>query len=40
MEYLTLKNGVQIPLIGFGVFQIPAEQTKQAVLAHSARATD
>ena len=33
MEYLTLKNGVQIPQIGFGVFQIPAEQTKQAVLA-------
>lgn len=33
MEYLTLKNGVQIPQIGFGVFQIPAEQTKQTVLA-------
>ena len=33
MEYLTLKNGVQIPQIGFGVFQIPAKQTKQAVLA-------
>jgi 2,5-diketo-D-gluconate reductase A len=28
---LTLNNGVEIPLLGFGVFQIPAEQTEQAV---------
>lgn len=28
---LTLNNGVQMPIIGFGVFQIPAEQTQQAV---------
>lgn len=35
MEYLTLKNGVQIPQIGFGVFQIPAEQTKRRCSPHS-----
>jgi 2,5-diketo-D-gluconate reductase A len=28
---VTLDNGVQMPVIGFGVFQIPAEQTEQAV---------
>lgn len=33
MEYRTLRNGVKIPVIGFGVFQIPAAQTKQAVLS-------
>jgi 2,5-diketo-D-gluconate reductase A len=28
---VTLNNGVQMPIIGFGVYQIPAEQTEQAV---------
>lgn len=28
---VTLNNGVQMPIIGFGVFQIPAEQTHQVV---------
>jgi 2,5-diketo-D-gluconate reductase A len=28
---LTLNNGVKMPAIGFGVFQIPEEQTEQAV---------
>jgi 2,5-diketo-D-gluconate reductase A len=28
---VTLNNGVEMPLIGFGVFQIPAEETQQAV---------
>ena len=32
MQELTLNNGVKIPILGFGVFQIPAEETKQAVL--------
>src|SRR5918995_3814412 len=27
----TLNNGVRIPILGFGVYQIPAEQTEQAV---------
>jgi 2,5-diketo-D-gluconate reductase A len=28
---VTLNNGLQMPAIGFGVFQIPAAQTEQAV---------
>src|SRR3954447_14313327 len=28
---VTLNNGVQMPILGFGVFQIPPEQTEQAV---------
>ena len=31
MEYVKLSNGVEIPQLGFGVFQIPPQQTKQAV---------
>jgi len=27
----ALNNGVQMPILGFGVYQIPAEQTEQAV---------
>jgi len=30
---VTLNNGVTIPQLGYGVFQIPPEQTKDAVLA-------
>lgn len=29
---VTLNNGVEMPILGFGVFQIPAEQTEQTVL--------
>jgi 2,5-diketo-D-gluconate reductase A len=29
--FVTLNNGINMPAIGFGVFQIPAEQTEQAV---------
>jgi 2,5-diketo-D-gluconate reductase A len=29
---VTLNNGVDMPLLGFGVFQIPAEDTEQAVI--------
>src|SRR3954466_9018371 len=28
---VTLNNGVRMPLLGFGVYQIPAEETEQAV---------
>jgi 2,5-diketo-D-gluconate reductase A len=28
---VTLNNGVTMPLLGFGVYQIPAEETEQAV---------
>ncbi|MFM9697037.1 aldo/keto reductase [Streptomyces europaeiscabiei] len=31
MQNITLNNGVEMPILGFGVFQIPAEQTEQAV---------
>jgi 2,5-diketo-D-gluconate reductase A len=31
MQTVTLNNGVQMPILGFGVFQIPAEQTEHAV---------
>jgi 2,5-diketo-D-gluconate reductase A len=30
VPYITLNNGVTIPQLGFGVFQIPPEQTKEA----------
>jgi 2,5-diketo-D-gluconate reductase A len=28
---VTLNNGVQMPILGFGVYQIPPEETEQAV---------
>ena len=31
MEYITLNNGVKMPMLGFGVFQIP--EHKDAVQA-------
>ena len=30
---ITLNNGVEMPVLGFGVYQIPAEDTEQAVTA-------
>ena len=32
MQLATLNNGVQMPMVGFGVFQVNDEQTEQAVL--------
>lgn len=32
MEYVTLNNGVKMPKLGFGVYQISKEECKQAVL--------
>jgi 2,5-diketo-D-gluconate reductase A len=31
MHTVTLNNGVRMPILGFGVYQIPPEQTEQAV---------
>ncbi|MET7335852.1 aldo/keto reductase [Nonomuraea sp. NPDC005650] len=31
MRAVTLDNGVERPILGFGVYQIPSEQTEQAV---------
>ena len=32
MDYVKLENGVEVPQLGFGVFQIPPQQTKDVVL--------
>ncbi|MDE7253665.1 MAG: aldo/keto reductase [Acetatifactor sp.] len=32
MEYITLNNGVKMPMLGYGVFQIGAEDTEHCVL--------
>lgn len=33
MEYITLNNGIKMPMLGFGVFQVPdAAQCERAVL--------
>ena len=32
MEYITLSNGVRMPMLGCGVFQIDPGQTEQCVL--------
>lgn len=31
MQHVTLNSGTRMPILGFGVYQIPAEQTEQAV---------
>ena len=33
MQNITLNNGVQIPALGFGVFQIPPAEIEQAMIA-------
>lgn len=33
MEYVTLNTGIKMPILGFGVYQIPPEETEQAVSA-------
>lgn len=32
MEYVNLNNGVKMPILGYGVFQIAAEETERCVL--------
>ena len=32
MEYITLNNGIKMPKLGFGVFQIPKEDCEKCVL--------
>lgn len=32
MEYVKLNNGVEMSILGFGVYQIPKEETKKCVL--------
>ena len=43
MDYLTLEGGVKMPMVGYGVFQIGAEETERCVsdaLAVGYRAID
>jgi 2,5-diketo-D-gluconate reductase A len=28
---IALRNGVEMPMLGFGVYQIPPDETEQAV---------
>lgn len=32
MEYVKLNNGIEMPILGFGVYQIPKEETKRCVM--------
>ena len=32
MEYFVLNNGIKMPKLGYGVYQTPVEETKEAVL--------
>ena len=32
MDYTTLSNGVKMPVLGFGVYQIDAKETERCVL--------
>jgi len=32
MEFISLRNDVKMPVLGYGVFQIPAEETEKCVL--------
>ena len=32
MEYITLNNGIKMPMVGFGVYQVSDEDTEKAVL--------
>jgi diketogulonate reductase-like aldo/keto reductase len=33
MRTITLNNGIEMPALGLGVFQIPPEETRDAVSA-------
>lgn len=35
MEYVTLNNGIQMPMEGFGVFQVPDYQECEDVVYHA-----
>ena len=32
MEYVTLRNGVQMPMLGYGVYQVSQEECERCVL--------
>lgn len=35
MEYVTLNNGIQMPMEEFGVFQVPDHQECEDVVYHA-----
>lgn len=32
MEYVTLSNGVKMPILGYGVYQVTKDECEQCVL--------
>ena len=32
MEYVTLNNGIKMPVLGYGVFQVSNEECERCVL--------
>ena len=32
MEFITLRNGVRMPILGYGVYQIPQDICERCVL--------
>lgn len=32
MEYVRLNNGVKMPVLGYGVYQVPPEECERCVL--------
>lgn len=32
MEYVTLNNGIKMPVLGYGVFQVKGEECERCVL--------
>lgn len=32
MEYITLSNGVKMPILGYGVYQVTKDECKRCVL--------
>lgn len=32
MEYITLSNGVKMPILGYGVYQVTKEECKRCVI--------
>ena len=32
MEYVTLNNGVKMPILGYGVYQVTKEECERCVL--------
>ncbi len=32
MEYVTLNNGIKMPILGYGVYQVPNDECEKCVL--------